>query len=479
MSKKIIKIDELIDVHKYDSSFDLLKSKRNVINSVSSTFCLAKWLQSTVLLQNGETHSCHHPSRHKINPDDLKNNPAGLHNTPTKLMARDDMLDGIQTKECNYCWNIENLEQDFISDRTYKSSYSWAWPHLQKVIDSTLGDNINPTYLEVSFENTCNFKCIYCSPESSSRWQEESVAHGGIQLSTIKINDDKWLKQVGRWPIHRDEHNPYINAFWEWWPRLYPDLHTFRITGGEPLLSKHTWQVLDYIKENPRSDFSFAINTNMNAPDQLIDKLLGYVKDISPTIKSFHIYTSLESTGDQAEYARHGLNYKEFVTNCKKILDATDEKVEFHFMTTVNILSAPTFLDFLKLMKEFKSQYQLEKHRYRVQFRVNYLSWPKCLNISLLSDSDKQKYKKDWMEFIEEESITAEKLDWQTFLLEDVDQVNRLSEYMISYKPDITDYLDFRLFINECDKRRKTDFLGTFPELAYMLDDTYYGILND
>ena len=73
MSKKIIKIDELIDVHKYDSSFDLLKSKRNVINSVSSTFCLAKWLQSTVLLQNGETHSCHHPSRHKINPDDLKN----------------------------------------------------------------------------------------------------------------------------------------------------------------------------------------------------------------------------------------------------------------------------------------------------------------------------------------------------------------------------------------------------------------------
>ena len=31
--------------------------------------------------------------------------------------------------------------------------------------------------------------------------------------------------------------------------RLYRDLHTFRITGGEPLLSKDTFKVLDYIIE--------------------------------------------------------------------------------------------------------------------------------------------------------------------------------------------------------------------------------------
>jgi hypothetical protein len=36
------------------------------LKSGSKTICLAKWLQSTVYLMNGQTHSCHHPTTHKI-----------------------------------------------------------------------------------------------------------------------------------------------------------------------------------------------------------------------------------------------------------------------------------------------------------------------------------------------------------------------------------------------------------------------------
>ena len=53
-------------------AFDNIAAMRGKLDSVSSTFCLAKWLQSTTLLYNGETHSCHHPRRHKINAEDLK-----------------------------------------------------------------------------------------------------------------------------------------------------------------------------------------------------------------------------------------------------------------------------------------------------------------------------------------------------------------------------------------------------------------------
>ncbi len=57
-------------------------------------------------------------------------------------------------------------------------------------------------------------------------------------------------------PFKGTDPNPYVDAFWEWWPELYRDLDTFRITGGEPLLSKDTWGVLDYIieQENPKND---------------------------------------------------------------------------------------------------------------------------------------------------------------------------------------------------------------------------------
>ena len=39
------------------------------------------------------------------------------------------------------------------------------------------------------------------------------------------------------------------------------------MTGGEPLLSKHTMRVLEWIIANPRPDLSLAINTNLVVPD--------------------------------------------------------------------------------------------------------------------------------------------------------------------------------------------------------------------
>ena len=45
------------------------------VEVLSSTACTAKWLQSTIYLMNGFTHSCHHPTTHKIPLEELNNNP--------------------------------------------------------------------------------------------------------------------------------------------------------------------------------------------------------------------------------------------------------------------------------------------------------------------------------------------------------------------------------------------------------------------
>jgi hypothetical protein len=232
---------------------------------------------------------------------------------------------------------------------------------------------------------------------------------------------------------------------------------------------------LDYIKENPRKDFTVAVNTNMCAPDKLQDKLLSYVNDLEGKIHKFEIYTSLESMGMQAEYTRYGLNADQFLTNCSNLLRNTSENVEFHIMTTVNILSAPKFLDFLNLMRDLRSVYQVKKHDFRVRFRVNYLRWPECLSIGLLSKRDKERYAGEWLAFMEKWVITKEKHDWQTFLLEDFDQVKRLCEFMVAEHPEAHQFEDFRKFIAEIDFRRETDFEVTFPELKYMMDANYYG----
>ena len=198
----------------------VLKAKVIKINAVSPSFCTAKWLQTTLYLQNGYNHSCHHPSPHKIPIDEVLANPLALHNSEYKKEQRKMMLDGTRPSECDYCWNIEDLNKDYFSDRHYKTSDYWAWDRFDSIAKSNPADNINPAYLEVSFSNACNLKCAYCSPEISSKWLEEIEKYGPYPSG---IGDLTWLKDTGRFPYKAREVNPYVNAFWTWFPDAYDD----------------------------------------------------------------------------------------------------------------------------------------------------------------------------------------------------------------------------------------------------------------
>lgn len=222
--------------------FNITKDK---LDKVGCGFCLAKWTQVTMHLHNGTTHSCHHPVPHKVGLEEIQRNYSALHNSNQKKLARREMLENKRPIECNYCWNVEDNSTSF-SDRTFKSSEPWSEPYFDEISKSHWRDDYNPKYVEVNFTNTCNFKCAYCSPTYSSKWMEEINEFGGYDLS-LEYNGIEEMKRNKTVPYKHSEENPYVEAFWKWWPDMYHSLDTFRITGGEPLLSKDTWKVLDYI----------------------------------------------------------------------------------------------------------------------------------------------------------------------------------------------------------------------------------------
>ena len=109
---------------------EVLANFKKTLNKTGCGFCLAKWTQVTIHLQTGETHSCHHPTPHKIPLTELKRNPSALHNTKFKKQKRKEMLEGKRPKECDYCWNVEDNSNEF-SDRIYKSNEPWSKPYLE------------------------------------------------------------------------------------------------------------------------------------------------------------------------------------------------------------------------------------------------------------------------------------------------------------------------------------------------------------
>ena len=98
-----------------------LDYKKQILDTKSASFCGAKWYNATIWLGSGMTTSCHHPLPHKIDLEEIKTNPSAIHNTVQKKEQRRQMQCGERPSGCEYCWKIEDIGRDAISDRVYKS----------------------------------------------------------------------------------------------------------------------------------------------------------------------------------------------------------------------------------------------------------------------------------------------------------------------------------------------------------------------
>lgn len=455
---------------------EIIASTRDALNEVSPSFCLAKWLQVTIHLHTGHTHSCHHPSPHKIPLEEIDQDPGALHYTQYKMKQQQKMLDGERPSECQYCWNVEDLPGDYFSDRYMKSSDSqWAGKSkIDEIVDrAQRGEKINPSYVEVSFSNVCNFKCGYCGPTYSSQWVHEVEKHGGYQLDGHEFNDIEWLKNQGRMPIHHREHNPYVEAFWKWWPELVQELKVFRVTGGEPLLDKNTFRVMDELYYNtPNPNLELSFNSNLGVPRNVID---NYIRKINPLIEENKIrrsvlYTSVDAHGAQAEYGRHGLVYDEWLANLDHVLTQVP-KLKVTIMCTANILSITSFERLLKDVYELKIKHLSPQRNMPITIDMSILRWPVHYCVSILPP-EYADFMTSSLKFMEDhQENSGDNEPYAGFFIFEIEKMRRFIE---TIKQPINDAemvdidqarRNFVKFVEEHDRRRGTDFSKTFPEL--------------
>tara|TARA_B110000881_G_scaffold155697_1_gene138486 strand:+ start:148 stop:1602 length:1455 start_codon:yes stop_codon:yes gene_type:complete len=326
----------------------LQQYKERMIDTKSASYCAAKWYNATTWLGSGTTASCHHPPAHKIPLEEVEENYTAIHNTKHKKEMRRQMQNGKRPAECEYCWKMEDMKKDVVSDRTFKTII-YTDEELQEAFDADWNANTELKTFEIAFDRTCNLACSYCNASFSTTWAKDINKNGPY---TNLVSDGAGaFTQNGDWtaPYDSDEANPYIQAFWKWWDNgLADSLDELRITGGEPLMSGNTWKLFDWYSKQ-ESNMRFAINSNLIAKDSIIDKLIEKAQGI----KKFHIYTSCEAVGAQAEYIRDGLDYQQWLRNTTRILDETNTSVSI--MMTINSLclfSITEFLDEVYALKE-------------------------------------------------------------------------------------------------------------------------------
>ena len=282
-----------------------LEYKRRVIDIKSESFCGAKWYNATIWLGSGMTTSCHHPPAHLVDPNLVANNPKLLHNTDQKKADRLMMQEGVRPAGCEYCWKIEDMGRDAISDRVYKTVI-YSDNDLETAYNEPSSNDVDLQTLEIAFDRTCNFGCSYCNPAFSSTWVKDIDRNGPYTHLTSDGRNHFTHTHDSSQLYKFSEYNPYTEAFFKWWESdLHRTLKELRLTGGEPLMSGETFKLLEWFKTHD-TDMRFALNSNLGAKDDLIDRLI----EASHNIPYVELYTSCEATGAAAEYIRDGMIWK-------------------------------------------------------------------------------------------------------------------------------------------------------------------------
>lgn len=428
----------------------------------SPTFCFAKWYHTTIYLQTGETHSCYHPAPHSIDIEEIKSNPSALHNTQHKKLERRDMLNGKQCSGCQYCWNIENMGDGYISDRHIRSGSIYNETRLNEVKSNPWNFNVNPEYIEISFGNECNFKCGYCHPKASSRFYNEIKQFGPYVESKNHRCDIDWFK------VYEEDTNPYVKAWWEWWPEVSKTLNILRITGGEPTIQKSTYKLFDLLEQDPKPNLELNVNSNLGGKERQLEKFTNSVNSLlsQKKIKHFKLFTSVDTWDKRAEYIRNGLDIEVFERNLDYFLSNTTAPVTF--MITFNIFSVTTFQTLLEKMLEWRKKYNnVDSGRWqRINFDTPYLKEPLQYDINILPKETYIPYMEKHLKFIEDNLDDNSKFAFSTLEFE---KFRRVVDYMKSTHYDegrISEgRRDFWNFFSEHDRRRNTNFENAFPEM--------------
>lgn len=360
-----------------------------------------------------------------------------------------DTVGNCKTAELKEVWNSNELKQlrlDFLNNKindncaicinheknkihSLRQSLNSTFENeIPSLVDKTNTDGscdeFKLKYLDIRFSNFCNFKCRTCFGESSSAIFNEDLKESGSTSEMIIYpgkSESDILEQV----------LPHI----EFVQKIY-------FAGGEPLIQREHWDILDKLIELGRTDVELFYNTNLSTLKFKDKHLVDYWKHFTNVIVS----ASIDGWKAPAEYWRSGTKWDVIENNIKTIRSKTPH-IKLGTTTTIGWPNLWNALDFLDHCIDTNLIDPM-------LLRTNVLTAPGLYSLSSLPEFKK---------------ILAKKRITQT-----VDKLNEPIAMLHSDLLGLINFIDsssttkslknFTKFNGRLDRLRGEDFFETFPE---------------
>ena len=231
-------------------------------------------------------------------------------------------------ERCAVCWH--NEDSGIVSNRQQWEHDNWNTFADKISVNDDYSVNNPPYWVELKVSNFCNLKCIMCSTHSSYK-----------RVADLDIIS-KYTKDGYETRLLRPTD---LFASLNEWPELWDHVHTLQFTGGEPIINKEHYDLLEGIPTEAKKRIRLRYASNLS---YIKFKKYDLIK-IWNEFKHVNIKVSMDGIGDVYNYIRQDGNWDTVYANMMALNDepgidvAAGITVQAH-----NIYQMPEFYQFWK-----------------------------------------------------------------------------------------------------------------------------------
>jgi organic radical activating enzyme len=296
----------------------------------SETFCMLPWMHMHAFPDGRAYPCCLADYWHPVG-DLRKNTMREVWNQDKYKQMRVNMLADKPCVECTKCY-----EQEQHGAFSMRNDANRNYGHMIKEIAQTKEDGTHEEfkirYWDIRFSNLCNFRCRSCGPIFSSNWYNDHVKLYGVAPDVLKRPMERVEYAAGSetaMEVQMDEHVPYLEQVY--------------FAGGEPLIMKEHYTLLEKLIAAGKTDIRLQYNTNfseMAFKDKHVFEYWKHFKNVS-------VGASLDGMGAQAELIRKGTDWEQTVSN-RIAMKQQVPHVDFYVSATITSMNVLHVLDFHK-----------------------------------------------------------------------------------------------------------------------------------
>lgn len=330
---------------------------------MGSTICAVPWMH-LAFEPSGRVVPCcltttNTPASGNLNKQSIED----IWNGPVQRKLRKTMLAGQEPKMCSKCFNKEK-----VSGESSRINHNVEFPHVVKNISNITNPDgsvkeMKLKYWDFRFSNLCNFKCRSCGPGFSSAWVPDSN----------KLSRWRSLSKVTEITSVEDRTNyDFLEEQVEHVERIY-------FAGGEPLLMREHWQILDLLVNNKRFNVRLSYNTNCSTFTYGKKNVIDYWKQWDKN--KIEVWPSIDEIGNRAELIRSGTVWSTVESNLKQLAELNNIRIRPSITVgAMNIFRLPEIIDHLVSIEVINKKYNY------ANFSLNLLEDPEYYHVHILSE---------------------------------------------------------------------------------------------